>query len=171
MSLRWYALRVKPHKEQLVCGQLAAKAAEFYYPAIRVKPVNPRSATIRPFFPGYLFVRADLLASGTDAFHWLPGVHGLVSFGDMPAIVADAFIVALKKRLKAVEEAGGWTAYSLQPGDRVRIVAGPLAGYEAIFDAHLSSEQRVRVLLAFLSSQPKPVELDVGSVQKVKQRE
>ncbi len=171
MSLRWYALRVKPHKERFVCGQLAAQAAEYYYPAIRVKPVNPRSAVIRPFFPGYLFVKVDLTVSGLDAFHWLPGVHGLVAFGGTPAAVTESFIVELKKRLQAVEAAGGWTAYALQPGDPVRIMAGPLAGYEAIFDAHISSEQRVRVLLAFLSSQPQPVELDAAWVQKVKRRE
>jgi transcription antitermination factor NusG len=166
-SLHWYTLRVKPHKERIVCGQLQAQEVEFYYPAVRVKPVNPRSATVRPFFPGYLFVRTDLAVTGQDAFHWLPGVHGLVAFGGTPPAVTESLIFELKRRLKAVESAGGWMLYSLQPGDRVRIVEGPLAGYEAIFDAHVSGEQRVRVLLAFLSSQPQPVELDAGHVQKV----
>lgn len=170
MSLRWYALRVKPHKEHFVCRQLQAQAVEFYYPAIRVKPVNPRSASIRPFFPGYLFVKVDLMTTGLDAFHWLPGVQGLVSFGGIPAAVTDSLVIELKRRLKAIESAGSLAVYELRPGDPVRIVAGPLAGYEAIFDAQVSGEQRVRVLLAFLSSQPQPVELDAECVQKIKRQ-
>jgi transcription antitermination factor NusG len=168
MSAHWYALRVKPHKEQFVCRQAQAQSAEIYYPSIRVKPVNPRSAKIRPFFPGYLFIKLDLKQDGASAFQWLPGVQGLVAFGGEPASVAESLIVELKRRLQAIDKAGGLTQYEIQPGDTVRIVSGPLTGYEAIFDAHLSGAERVRVLLAFLSSQPQPVELDAGAVQKVK---
>ncbi len=168
MSAQWYALRVKPHKETFVCRQLQSAEAEFYYPALRVKPVNPRSKKIRPFFPGYLFVRLDLARDGTAPFQWLPGVQGLVSFGGVPAPVADSFIAELRKRLSAIEAAGGLAQYDVQPGDTVRIVAGPLAGYEAVFDAHLSGAERVRVLLAFLSAGPQPVELDAEAVQKIK---
>ena len=168
MSKKWYALRVKPHKESFVRGQLQSQAAEFYYPAVRVKPVNPRSAKERPFFPGYLFIKLDPDEEGLSAFQWLPGVVGLVAFGGEPAPVAESLIVELRRRLQAVAAAGGLAQYEIQPGDAVRIVSGPLAGYEAIFDAHLSGAERVRVLLAFLSASPKPVELDVGAVQKIK---
>lgn len=168
MSQKWYALRVKPHKEIFVSRQLQAAALSHYYPSIRVKPVNPRAATIRPFFPGYLFIKLDLAKEGASAFQWLPGVQGLVSFGDEPAPVTDALIAELKRRLQAIDAAGGWTQYEIQPGDKVRIIAGPLAGYEAIFDAHLSGAERVRVLLAFLSAGPQPVEMDASAIQKVK---
>jgi transcription antitermination factor NusG len=170
MSAKWYALRVKPHKEQVVCRQLQTQEIGFYYPALRVKPVNPRSAKIRPFFPGYLFVRLDLQQTGPNALQWLPGVQGLVSFGSIPTPVADPLIAELQRRLRAIEAAGGLNRYQIQPGDTVRIVAGPLAGYEAIFDAHLSGAERVRVLLAFLSAGPQPVELEATAVQKIKRR-
>jgi len=38
------------------------------------------------------------------------------------------------------------------PGERVRIVAGPFKGLEAIFEAPLPASQRVRVLLDFLGT-------------------
>ncbi|MBK8985780.1 MAG: transcription/translation regulatory transformer protein RfaH [Chloroflexi bacterium] len=167
MSIRWYALRVKPHKEQFVCQQLQAQSVQFYYPSVRVKPVNPRSATVRPFFPGYLFVQLDIEQEGVDAYRWLPGVHGLVMFGGVPAVVHESLIAEIRGRLQKIEAVGGLTAETFQPGDRVRIVSGPLAGYEAIFDARLPGKERVQVLLAFLSAQPKPVKLDAQHVRKV----
>ena len=166
---QWYALRVKPHKERFVRQQLEAQGATVYFPAVKVKPVNPRAATIRPYFPGYLFVQVDIEAEGVDAYRWLPGVHGLVMFGGVPAVVQESLITALRERLKQIEAAGGLAQAQFQPGDRVRIVSGPLAGYEAIFDAQLSGKERVQVLLAFLSAQPKPVKLDVKDIRKAEE--
>lgn len=163
---QWYALRVKPHKERFVRRLLEDQGTTVYFPALRVKPVNPRAATVRPYFPGYIFVQADLEQEGQDAYRWLPGVHGLVAFGGAPAVVQEALIVALRQRLKQIEEAGGLKPAVFQPGDRVRIVAGPLAGYEAIFDTQLSGKERVQVLLAFLSAQPQPVKLDAKDIRK-----
>lgn len=168
---QWYAMRVKPHKESFVLGQLQAQAVEVYFPAVRVKPVNPRSAKIRPFFPGYLFVQLDLEQEGVDAYRWLPGVYGLVAFGGVPAVVQEGLIGDLRRRLQQIEAAGGLARAGLKKGDRVQIVAGPLAGYEAIFDAQLSGEERVQVLLAFLSAQPQPVKLDAADIRKVEKRD
>ncbi len=74
MTIAWYTLHVKPHKERFVFERLqslehipvpgnvpnVAKQIEVFFPAVRVKPVNPRSAKVRPYFPGYIFVRGDL---------------------------------------------------------------------------------------------------------------
>lgn len=181
MAAHWYTLHVKPHKERFVherllspegipyLGELAGeRPIEAFFPAVRVKPKNPRAAKIRPYFPGYLFVHADLEALGDNAFSWIPGAHGLVRFGDVPAIVPETLIRELKQRMVQIEEAGGLAVATLKPGDRVRVVSGPFAGYEAIFDAQLPGRERVQVLLAFLSKHPQRVEMDLEDVEKVK---
>jgi transcription antitermination factor NusG len=56
----------------------------------------------------------------------------------------------------------------MKPGEKVLITEGPFNGYEAIFDAYLPGDQRVRVLLAFLSRQPQPVNLDASDIRKKK---
>lgn len=180
MTLHWYALHVKPHKERSVYELMQSRAvagnappdepaaAEVFFPAVRVKPVNPRSAKVRPYFPGYLFVLADLEQIGVNAFSWIPGTRGLVSFGEEPSVVPDNLIAELKQRMVHIAEAGGLVFDGLKQGDRVRIVSGPLAGYEAIFDAHLPGRERVQVLLAFLSAQPQPIKMDVSAIEKVK---
>jgi len=168
MTKNWYALHVKPHKERTVYRLLLSQDMEAFLPSLPVKPVNPRSAKERPYFPGYLFVWADLAVAGTDAYRWLPGAHGLVRMGGEPAVVQAQLITEIQAHLQKIEKSGGLNLMTIQPGDRVRIMAGPLSGYEAIFDAYLPGEQRVQVLLAFLSKQPQPVKLDASDIQKLK---
>ncbi|MBE2222234.1 MAG: hypothetical protein IAF02_11875 [Anaerolineae bacterium] len=168
MTKFWYALHVKPHKELSVYRLLLAQEAEVFFPSLQVKPVNPRSAKERAYFPGYLFVRADLVTEGMDAYRWLPGAHGLVKVGGETAVVQEALIVELKAQLQKIQATGGLNMTEIQTGDRVRITEGPFAGYDAIFDAYLPGNQRVQVLLAFLSSQPQPVKLDPRTIRKLK---
>jgi transcription antitermination factor NusG len=168
MTLHWYAMHVKPHKERAVHQLLLAQGAEVFFPRLQVKPVNPRSAKERPYFPGYLFVRADLEKEGMDAYRWLPGAHGLVKVGGETAVVQASLIDEIKTHLQKIQAAGGLNMAEIQSGDRVRITDGPLAGYEAIFDAYLPGNQRVQVLLEFLSSHPQPVKLDPHTIRKLK---
>jgi transcription antitermination factor NusG len=168
MTQQWYALRIKPHKEQSVYQWLQARDVAVYFPRVRVNPVNPRAARIRPYFPGYMFVNVDLAQMGQNAFSWTPGTHGLVTFGDIPALVPDNLIHELKKRIKRIEASGGLQASGFGRGDRVRIVRGPFSGYEALFDLYLPEKDRVQVLLAFLSQHPQPVKMDIGAIEKVK---
>lgn len=167
-SKLWYALRVKPHKERPVYRLLQAKNVEVFYPSIKVQPINPRASTIRPYFPGYMFVHIDLADLGNNAFSWTPGAQGLVSFGGAPAVVPETLIQEVKQRVALIQAAGGLVFDNLKKGDRVRIVGGPLAGYEAIFDLRLPDRERVQVLLAFLSNYPQPVQLSAAYIEKVK---
>ena len=66
MTTHWYALRSKPCKEDILWRQVGLRGFECFYPRLRVKPVNPRSRKIRPYFPGYMFVRADLSEAGNS---------------------------------------------------------------------------------------------------------
>jgi transcription antitermination factor NusG len=167
MSSHWYALRVKPHKERTVYRQLQCQECiELFFPSINVEPKNPRAAKEQPYFPGYMFVRADLNRLGTNLFNWTPGTHGLVSFDNEPAVVPEHLIVELRRRVAQIRAAGGLLFDNLQKGDRVRIVRGPFEGYEAIFDMRLPGRERVQVLLAFLSKYPQPVKLPVSNIEK-----
>jgi len=169
MASMWYALRSKPRKEDVVWRQVKLLGYETFYPRLRVNPVNPRSRKLLPYFPGYLFVNADLDAVGKSVFQWMPHTIGLVSFGGEPAYVPENFIYALRKRVEEIAQAGGELFDGLKTGDKVRISSGPFAGYEAIFDARVSGDERVRVLLEFLSNKRRlPVEVSAGQIERVK---
>ncbi|OGO29050.1 MAG: hypothetical protein A2136_02275 [Chloroflexi bacterium RBG_16_54_11] len=168
MALHWYALRSKPRKEDSVWKQVLERNFEVFYPRLRVNPINPRSRKFQPYFPGYLFIRADIEAVGISTFQWLPHTTGLVSFGGEPAPVPDNLVYAIQKRLEEISKAGGEVFDALHKGDIVRINYGPFEGYEAIFDARLPGTERVRVLLEFISHRYIPVELDASHLQRKK---
>lgn len=168
MPARWYVLRTKPHKERAVYRMLLEEDDfDVYFPALRVKPVNPRASKIRPYFPGYMFVNIDLEEEGENALRWTPGTRGLVRFGGQAAPVPEHLIYELQKRLAALQEEKDQPKDDFQTGDRVRIVDGPLAGYEAIFDTRLSGRDRVQLLLSLLSGQPTRVKLEDEQIEKV----
>jgi transcription elongation factor/antiterminator RfaH len=146
----WYLLHSKPHKESQLNAYLQSAGIETYYPTIRVNPVNPRARKIRPYFPRYLFTYVNLTEIGLSIFRWAPGATRLVEFGGIPAQVPETTIDQLKRHLDAVGAAGGSDLGGFKPGDLVRIIDGPLAGYEAIFDLSLSGNERVQVLLEML---------------------
>lgn len=173
----WYVLHAKPHRERQVAEQLRHNKLEVYLPLVRVNPVNPRASRQRPFFPSYLFVKADLQTAGPGALKWTPGLRRLVEFDGQPAIVPDHFIRELRRRLTQIQAAGGLILEGLDPGDPVRIVAGPFAGYEAVFDSRLPGSERVRVMLELIAHSQRrdgrrfvPVELNVGSIERVRPR-
>ncbi len=168
MTLEWYALRSKPNKEEALWREVCARGFEAFFPQIKVQPVNPRARKIRPYFPGYMFVRTDLLTVGFSALAWMPHSYGLVSFDAAPSTVPEELIRILQRRVEQINDAGGELFDAVKHGDIVRIEAGPFEGYEAIFDARLPGSERVRVLLKLLSRQQVPLVLPAGQIQRVK---
>ena len=87
----------------------------------------------------------------------------VVSFGERPAIVPDEIIALVRKRLAAIEAAGGrfdrlttkLPGHGFQPGDRVRIRSGPFADFEAVFEQALKPAERAWVLIDFLGRMSK----------------
>ena len=167
MANQWYALRSKPRKEDTVWQQLNTRGIVNFYPRMRVHPVNPRSKKVKPYFPGYIFVKIDLEDMGISTFRWMPYTLGLVSFGGEPAQVPENLIYALEKRIKEINDAGGEVLEGLKSGDKIRIQAGPFSGFEGVFDARLPGKERVRVLLKLLGGPRQvPLELDVSQISK-----
>jgi transcription antitermination factor NusG len=168
MTLRWYALRSKPRKEEFLAEQLVLRKIETFNPRIRVQTVNPRARKVRSYFPGYLFLHLDLEKSGTASMQYIPGSAGLVQFGGEAANVPDGLIHAIRARVDEINAAGGELFESLKRGEVVVIHSGPFAGYEAIFDARLPGMERVRVLLKLLKARQMPVDLPVGQIRPKK---
>lgn len=166
MTAYWYALQSKPNKEDALFEQMESRGYKVFYPRMRVHPVNPRSKKIKPYFPGYMFVYADLEEVGLTTFQWMPFARGMVSFDAEPAAVPDPLIEAIKRRVDQVNAAGGEVFEGLKKGEVIRIQDGPFAGYEAIFDVRLPGKERVRVLIKLLSQRQVPLELKAGQIRR-----
>jgi len=168
MGKLWYAVYSQPNKEDSLWRQLQRRSIEVFYPRIRVKPVNPRSRKIRPYFPRYLFVNVDLEEIGVSTLQYIPFAVGVVSFGSEPAIVPENLIQSIKQKVEEIDQAGGETFIDLKQGDQIVIDNGPFIGYEAIFDLRLPDSDRVQVFLKMLSDRHLRVEMDANQIKKIR---
>ena len=170
MPLGWYALHSKPRKEELLYEQVTLHNIDNFFPRIRIQTVNPRAAKVKAYFPGYVFIHADLAEIGFSNLNWLPGATGLVSFDGEPASIPEALIEAVRRKIERINGLGDDLYDGLESGETVQIAEGPFAGYEAIFDARLTGTERVRVLLKLLQKRQFPVELPAAQVERLRQK-
>lgn len=155
----WYVVRSKTRKEDYAVQQLERRGVSVFMPRI----AEAGSELIAPLFPGYLFVHIALLEQYYRVA-WTPGVRSFVSFGAVPTPVQDGVVYLIAA--SAGEGGVIQPAARFQPGDRVQITGGPLAGLMAIIERPCSRRGRVKVLLDFLRNGT-AVELPVGLVDRV----
>lgn len=143
----WYLVYTKPQQERLALENLERQGYESYLPLVRVRRRRQGRYVklVEPMFPRYLFMHLSDESDNWGPIRSTIGVSNLVRFGALPARVPDDLIRALRAReddqgLQKIEPK------ELRPGDRVRIVEGVMAGYEAIFEAGTGRE-RVSLLL------------------------
>lgn len=159
----WYALYTHHQHEKLVAHALSNKGVETFLPLYRaVRQWSDRTKVLTlPLFPCYVFLRgglarrADVLAT--------PGIHGFVTFGEVPAPIPDAEIAAVRR---AIETQHGIEPHPfLRCGDWVRVKWGPLEGLEGIL---LRKKGLSRLVLSVeLLQRSAAVEVDAMAVEPV----
>lgn len=127
---QWYAIQTRPRHEKRVADQLRSKTVEAFLPVqhCRHKWKNGVLAHVDlPLFPSYLFARASVYERAR--LLQVPGIIGIAASNIHPTAIPDADIEALRLVTGTL---GAEPHPYLNVGDRVRIVAGPLAGIEGI---------------------------------------
>ncbi len=148
----WLVVRTKPKQERAVVELLSRRVIEAYCPRI-VEPRSHRRGPLGPvpLFPSYVFARA-VVREHYSGVHYCHGAIGILRFGDKLAAVEDEFIALLQQR---AGDRGylvfGQVRRPLERGTKVRVTAGPLAGYEGIVASYLPATERVRLLLQLIS--------------------
>jgi len=161
--MHWYLIHTKPRLEKQALENLERQGYECYLPLYSTEKLYRRKLTVTdsPLFPRYLFIRLGQESSGKS---WNPlrstrGVSQLVRFGQHPAQVDDTLIALLKSRERQSEP-----ERMFNQGDPVRIVDGPFADIEAIYQIP-DGERRALVLIEILSK-PVSLRVDLASLRK-----
>jgi transcription antitermination factor NusG len=135
----WYAVKVHTRSEPVALASLHYQGLESYCPhALVRKKYCDRMKTIpEPIFPGYVFCRFALsrkakVLSGN-------AIEYIVGCGGRPASIPVSEIEAVRLGVAA----GGQTAAIPRCGERVRIIAGSLAGVEGILVREANRNQFV----------------------------
>jgi len=162
----WYVVKTKPNREFMVRDQLVTRGIETYLPLWKPVQLSNVNKKLRPYFPCYLFVNLDLQQTSMSSVAYLPGVNYLITCDDQPVRVEQSVIHAISARLQMLENTvTDRNGKPLLHGDKVIITTGVFDGYEAIFDKHLSSGDRVRLLINFLQKRT-PLTIERTMIQK-----
>lgn len=160
----WFAVWTRSQCEPKVEEELGRRRVAVFLPRVRVasRRTDRRVVLDRPLFPGYLFVR---FAPSRDTYLSIASAEGVVRVlgegWDSLHPIPDAQVEAVQRLVSAGERpvALPW----LRTGERVRIVAGPLAGVEGVLQARRGSRGTFVVSVDLLRRSV-GVEVDAGVV-------
>ncbi len=159
---RWYAVQCQPHRERAAALHLANQGYAVFLPWRQKTRRHARrvETVLRPFFPGYLFVRFDPACARWRPVNGTFGVVRIVMQGDRPAPAPRGLIETL---MDCCSENGvlAWQP-DLAPGERVRVSDGPFADFVGELE-ELDDTGRVCVLLDIMGGRI-PTWLDRASV-------
>jgi transcription elongation factor/antiterminator RfaH len=144
---RWYAVYTRPHRELGASSQLEAQGFLPFVPTCKktVRHARRFRTVNAAFFPRYLFVKLDLRSDQWRSVNGTFGVSTLVMGGDRPRPVPQGIV----EQLRAIADTNGLVG--LQPGERVRVLAGPFA--EMIGEVlRVSERDRVQILLNLMGA-------------------
>lgn len=128
-SYQWYVMYTAPRSEKKVEQRLKEKGIEVYLPIVEeIRQWSDRKKKVqRPLFNGYLFVYTtkDRLWESLQ----VSGAVKFVNFAGEHATVRESEIETLK-RIIATGVAVEVEASSIEEGQQVKILGGPLEGFQ-----------------------------------------
>ena len=148
---RWYAIQTRPHQEDKAAFNLRRQGFGVFLPKYsRLRRHGRKLERVeRPLFSGYLFVAVDMARQRWRSIQSTFGVARLVCSGDRPTPVPDQVIDGLRRRQDVQGCVRLEPHLSLNSGDCIRVVAGPLESCLGLFEG-ISDRERAIILLDFL---------------------
>ena len=125
----WYVVYVRSRTEKKVAERMERDGISHYLPLLRTKRQwSDRVKEVdMPLFPGYLFVQTT--ATDFSTVQVVPGVVGFVREEGRNAVVPTDQIEAVRDFLTTGQIQGAQPD-DFAPGERVRVIHGPLFGVE-----------------------------------------
>ena len=145
----WYLIQFKPNSYRLAERNLHRQGFKTFLPMQKItrRKASRFVSDLKPLFPGYMFVRVNSDLAPWRTINSTIGVSKLVSFEGKPKPLPLQLISGLMLRC----DASGTLLppKSLNEGDSVEMLTGPLANFIATVDT-IDPEQRIWVLLDFM---------------------
>ena len=130
-EMKWFIFYLRPRSEKLVYNLLRNLSYEVFFPTIqslRIWKNRQRKMITVPLFPNYMFVYT--YEHELYNIRCLPRVASFVSCDGKPATISGQEIAGVKQMLGLDKTITVETTFI--KGEPVRIVSGPLAGYEGV---------------------------------------
>ena len=164
MQPQWYALYTRSRFEKKLLYELTLRQVEVFLPMREmISQWKDRKKKIWvPLFPGYIFVNhADTLENRYRVLN-VPGAVHFVDVGGRPDPVPEEHIAAIRRFLETGLTVDPYP-YNVQIGNRVEVIAGPLAGVKGML---IEKRGKYRfVLQVDLIRQAISVEIDASYIR------
>src|SRR5882757_4837726 len=134
MVERWHIALIEPQSEAIACRILRARGYEIYYPALPKavhKSYGVHRMTMRPMFPGYMFVNES-----PRGWEWLRTAPGVRTFNCLLMINGRYAVLPCGEIGRIAEKEKQLITQIVNPpprelpygvGDTVRVTGGPFA--------------------------------------------
>jgi|WetSurMetagenome_2_1015567.scaffolds.fasta_scaffold02164_9 transcription antitermination factor NusG len=127
----WYVFYTRPNAEKAIVNRLLMKKYAAYLPLVKILRHwrNRQNKFVsRPLFRSYVFVRT--IESEIYDIIRLRGILRCVKCGDRFSIVPDKDIRCIEQMLALRQQI--YAEYDFTEGEHVRVISGPLTGYEGL---------------------------------------
>ena len=174
--LRWYVVQalvgyenqvVKNLKETIRLHNLENKFGDILVPTEEVIEIRngQKRKSERKFFPGYVLVQMVLDEMTWHLVRRTPRVLGFIGgTSDKPAAISDKEAHDIMERVKeGAEKPRPKTLF--EPGEVVRVTAGPFADFNGVVEEVNYEKSRLRVAV-LIFGRSTPVELEFSQVEK-----
>lgn len=148
--LPWYVVHTKVRQEQTAFENLARQGFCVYLPRIKVmKRCRGRQEVgFCALFPRYIFVQPGTAIHSIAPVRSTLGVAAIVRFGQEPAVLRPETLKTIRDFEVRQNDSSDEDICPFRPGERVRVVDGPLTGLEGLISR--ASQHRVFVLMHLL---------------------
>lgn len=149
---RWFVVYTQPHREARALVHLTHQGFRSFLPRYTktIRHARQFRVVTAPLFPRYLFVELNLDRDQWRSVNGTFGVSHMIMDGDRPKPILSN---AVDDLMTFVDPTGVVSLVpTLRPGERVRLVTGPLAGQIGEL-LTLDDGGRVKVLLDILGKQ------------------
>lgn len=131
-----------------------------------IKEGGKRVENEKKVFPGYVLVRMELDDRSWAAVRNTPGVTGFVGSQGNPVPLTRDEYNKIMKRSSVVAGAPKKTSSSLEVGQSVKVVSGPLAEFDGTVSEVQPEAGKVKVMVSIFGRET-PVELSFDQVAKI----
>ena len=145
----WYLATAKPRQESRALENLANQDIVAFAPLVEVEKIRSgrRLVVTEALFPGYLFINISPTDGAWQRVRSTRGLRDWVRFSGAPARVPSELVNKL--RLENKQQEGLIVRSTYARGDRVRILEGPFAGLQGVFET-ANGIERSLILVEFL---------------------
>jgi len=148
----WIVAKIKPNQDKIALQNLERQNFIFFQPKFETtaKIKNKFKVTIKPVFPGYIFINVNYKNSDWHKINNTRGLSAIIAFGNKIPIIPNELIKDLKDRF--ILNTKLQNPYVFKKGMHVEITNGPFSTILGNID-EINADKRIWILLDILGKQ------------------